>query len=191
LAIVRQLVELHGGTVRVASEGEGLGATFTVSLPLMAMRSAVSDTAVSAQGSEFKLPEFECPPELSGLRVLVVDDEADTCQLLQVILEGCGAQVKTASSAAAALEAVAEEVFDVLISDIGMPDEDGYSLIAKVRALGKERGGKVPAAAALTAYVGEEDRIRVLQSGFQIHVPKPISPNELVAVVANLAGRNV
>nr|MBA2526931.1 response regulator [Pyrinomonadaceae bacterium] len=94
-----------------------------------------------------------------------------------------------ASSAAAALEAVAEEVFDVLISDIGMPDEDGYSLIAKVRALGKERGGKVPAAAALTAYVGEKDRIRVLQSGFQIHVPKPISPSELVAVVANLAGR--
>jgi CheY-like chemotaxis protein len=80
-------------------------------------------------------------------------------------------------------------VFDVLVSDIGMPDEDGYSLIAKVRALGKERGGKVPAAAALTAYVGEEDRIRVLRSGFQIHVPKPISPSELVAVVANLAGR--
>ncbi len=188
LAIVRQLVESHGGTVRVDSEGEGLGSTFTVSLPLLAVRSAVSD-AQSAQQPEFKLPELDCPPELNGLRVLVVDDEADTCELLQVILEGCGAQVKTASSAAAALEAVAEEVFDVLISDIGMPDEDGYSLIAKVRALGKERGGKVPAAAALTAYVGEKDRIRVLQSGFQIHVPKPISPSELVAVVANLAGR--
>ncbi|MCA1632752.1 MAG: response regulator [Acidobacteria bacterium] len=189
LAIVRQLVELHGGMVRVDSKGEGLGSTFTVSLPLMAVRSATSDTGSAPERPEFKPPEFECPPELDGLRVLVVDDEADTCELLQFILEGCGARVKTASSAAAALEAVAEEAFDVLISDIGMPDEDGYSLIAKVRALGKERGGKIPAAAALTAYAGEEARIRVLQSGFQIHVPKPISPSELVAVVANLAGR--
>ena len=142
-----------------------------------------------AHHPEFVLPELDCPAELHGLRVLVVDDEADTCELLRVILESCGAQVKTAKSAAAALAAVAEEVFDVLISDIGMPDEDGYSLIAKVRALGKERGGKVPAAAALTAYAGEEDRIRVLRSGFQIHVPKPISPSELIAVVANLSGR--
>jgi CheY-like chemotaxis protein len=188
LAIVRQLVELHGGVVRVHSAGEGQGSTFTVNLPLLATRSAIAGSAL-VEGGEFKLPEFECPPPLDGLRVLVVDDEPDTCELLQFILEGCGARVKTASSAAAALEAVAEEVFDVLISDIGMPDEDGYSLIARVRALGKEHGGKVPAAAALTAYVGEEDRIRILQAGFQIHVPKPVSPGELVAVVANLAGR--
>jgi PAS domain S-box-containing protein len=189
LAIVRQLVELHGGTVRVESEGEGLGSTFTISLPVLAGRSADSDTGNAVEWPEFKLSQPECPPELNGLRVLVVDDDADTCELLQVILKGCGALVITANSAAAALEAVAEEAFDVLISDIGMPEEDGYSLIAKVRALGKEHGGKIPAAAALTAYVGEEDRIRVLQSGFQIHVPKPISPSELVAVVANLAGR--
>ena len=186
LAIVRQLVELHGGTVRAESEGKDLGSTFTVSLPLMAGRNAVSDTE-NAQ-SEFKLPEVECPSELDGLRVLIVDDEVDACELLRIVLEGCGAQVKTTFSAAAALAAIEQEAFDVLISDIGMPDEDGYSLIAKVRALGEERGGKVPAA-ALTAYVGEEDRIRVLQSGFQIHVPKPVSPSELVAVVANLAGR--
>jgi CheY-like chemotaxis protein len=100
----------------------------------------------------------------------------------------CGARVRAVNSAAAALEALAAEAFDVLISDIGMPEEDGYSLIAKVRVLDRERGGRIPAA-ALTAYAGEEDRIRTLRSGFQIHVPKPVSPNELVAVVANLADR--
>jgi CheY-like chemotaxis protein len=96
--------------------------------------------------------------------------------------------VRTASSAAAALEAMAEELFDVLIIDIGMPEEDGYALIAKVRALDEGRGGRIPAA-ALTAYAGEEDRIRAHRSGFQIHVPKPVEPSELIAVVARLAGR--
>ena len=187
LAIVRQLVELHGGTVRAESEGEDLGSTFTFSLPLMRGRNAVRATE-NAQAPDFKLPEAECPSELDGLHVLIVDDEVDACELLRIVLEGCGAQVTTTFSAAAALGAIEQEAFDVLISDIGMPDEDGYSLIAKVRALGKERGGEIPAA-ALTAYAAEEDRIRVLRSGFQIHVPKPISPTELVAIVASLSGR--
>jgi PAS domain S-box-containing protein len=186
LAIVRQLAELHGGTVQVDSAGEGQGSTFTVSLPLLAVRGSASDA--EHLHSPIALTEFDWTPQLEGVRVLVVDDEVDTRELLQVILEGRKAQVRTASSAAAALEALAEETFDVLISDIGMPEEDGYALIAKVRALDKERGGRIPAA-ALTAYAGEEDRIRTLRSGFQIHVPKPISPNELLAVVANLADR--
>lgn len=181
LAIVRQLVELHGGTVRADSQGEGLGATFTISLPLIAMDSAASDTE-SAPQREFK------QPALDGLYLLVVEDEADTRKLLQTILENSGAQVQTASSSAAAMAAIKEKVFDVLISDIGMPDEDGYSLISKVRALSKERGGMIPAA-ALIAYVSEKDRVRVLQSGFQIRLPKPISSRQLVAAVSNLAGR--
>jgi len=186
LAIVRQLVELHGGTVRAASEGLGLGSTFSFSLPLPLRNGAIENDG--AEDPEFILPEIECPPRLDGLRVLIVDDETDACELLRTVLESCGALVKATSSVPAALAAMTEEAFDVLLSDIGMPGEDGYSLIAKVRALGKERGGEIPAA-ALTAYAGEEDRIRVLESGFQIHVSKPISPSELIAVVANLAGR--
>ncbi|MGH9901582.1 MAG: ATP-binding response regulator [Pyrinomonadaceae bacterium] len=187
LSIVRQLVELHGGTVHAASEGEGKGTTFTVSLPFLAIRSepgaaervhpAVSDSGL-----------LDCPPSLEGLRVLVVDDEADTRELLRAVLESCGSEVTTAASAAAALEALERERPDVLVSDLGMPEEDGYSLIAKVRALPAGRGGQTPAA-ALTAYTRAEDRMRVLRAGFQIHLPKPVEPAELVTVVANLAGR--
>jgi CheY-like chemotaxis protein len=120
---------------------------------------------------------------------LVVDDEADTRKLLQIILEGCKMQVRTVPSAAEALEALSEETFDVLVSDIGMPEEDGYALIAKVRALDRKEGGRIPAA-ALTAYTREEDRIRALRSGFQIHVSKPISPSEFIATVATLIERS-
>ncbi len=188
LAIVRQLVELHGGTVRVDSAGEGHGSTFTVSLPSLAASVAADHMERRVHPQTTNSSEFECPPQLAGVRVLVVDDEADTRELMRFILEGCGARVSTADSAAAALEALRAEAFDVLISDIGMPEEDGYALIAQVRALDKERGSRIPAA-ALTAYASEEDRIRTLRSGFQIHVPKPVSPGELIAVVVNLAER--
>jgi CheY-like chemotaxis protein len=131
---------------------------------------------------------FNCPPELDGLRVLVVDDEEDTRVLLRMVLERCGASVTAVSSAQEALAALKQSRPDVLVSDLGMPEEDGYSLIKKVRALSAEDGGQTPAA-ALTAYARVEDRLKVLNSGFQIHIPKPVEPIELVTVVANLAGR--
>jgi len=188
LAIVRQLVELHGGSVHVESKGEGRGTSFTVSLPLLPLRQEperdVPRTHPSASG-EVKL---SCPPELAGLRVLVVDDEPDTRELLAAVLNSCGAQVILAATAAEAFDQVERTRPDVLISDIGMPEEDGYSLLARIRQLPPERGGTMPAA-ALTAYARTEDRMRVLRSGFQMHVPKPVEPAELIAVVANLAGR--
>jgi signal transduction histidine kinase len=187
LSIVRQLVELHGGAVRAESEGEGKGATFTVSLPFVNF-SRGRERAERLPPGGVGHAEISCPPSLHGLRVLAVDDEADTREMIRAVLEHCKMEVITAGSAAEALEAIAGSHPDVLISDLGLPGEDGYALIARVRALPAERGGQIPAA-ALTAYVRAEDRVKVLRSGFQLHVPKPLEPNELVAVVANLAGR--
>ncbi len=188
LAIVRQLVELHGGTVLVESEGSGQGSTFTVHLPLLPVRrEPVSDVPRVHPKAEIGALA-DCPPELSDLRVLLVDDEADSRDLLNLVLDSCGANVTLASSAAEAFEAVRSEKFDVIISDIGMPDEDGFSLIRKVRELSNEEGGDVPAI-ALTAYARAEDRVKALRTGFQMHVAKPVEPAELIAVVANLAGR--
>lgn len=186
LSIVRELTELHGGTVQASSAGAGLGSTFTVSLPLMATQGADNGTLIAQEPEA--LPEFKCPPEMQGLRVLVVDDEADQGDLLQMLLEGCGARVEVATSAPAALRAMAKNTFDVLLCDIAMPGEDGYSLIAQIRALGEKRNAAIPAA-AMTARASEADRIRVMESGFQIHLSKPVSPSELVAVILNLAGR--
>jgi PAS domain S-box-containing protein len=187
LSIVRQLVELHGGTVKAESEGEGKGATFTVSLPFVNFKRGTSRAErLPFDGGD--QTEIICPPSLQGLRVLAVDDEADTREMIRAVLEYCKMEVITAGSASEALEAIVQSRPDVLLSDLGMPGEDGYALIAKVRALPAERGGQIPAA-ALTAYVRAEDRVKVLRSGFQLHVSKPLEPNELVAVVANLAGR--
>jgi PAS domain S-box-containing protein len=189
LAIVRHLVEMHGGTVRAESPGQDQGATFRVRLPLMPVyqSSTTQEANAHAAGGHNFLP-LECPERLDGLKVLAVDDEADTREVIRAVFEQCGAKVTTASSAAEALVLLEETVPDVLISDIGMPDEDGYELIAKVRALPAERGGKIPAV-ALTAYARAEDRLRALRTGYQMHVPKPVELAELVAIVARLTER--
>ena len=191
LSIVRQLVELHGGTVGVESSGVGQGATFIVQLPVMVMHRQPSAAATHPRrhptvgGNGLS---YDCPPSLKGLRVLVVDDEPDTRRLLRTVLEQCGSEVTTAGSAAEAIDAFIQSKPDVLISDIGMPEEDGYELIGKLRAAEAGHNGRIPAI-ALTAYARVEDRIRALNAGFQVHVPKPIEPVELLAVVASLAGR--
>jgi PAS domain S-box-containing protein len=191
LAIVRHLVELHGGSIHPYSAGEGQGATFAVKFPLMILRDAEH---LPPEPSDRKHPTdwpdlpFECPPALNGLRVLVVDDEPDARQLLTVILERCKAEVITVPSAADALDALERLGLDIVISDIEMPGEDGYSFIRKVRAKEESQKGRI-AAAALTAHAGVADRMRALSAGFDMHVPKPVEPAELVAVIASLAGR--
>ena len=188
LSIVHQLVDLHGGSVSVHSDGEGKGATFTIILPFVGVISTEKESEVVEQVHSDAINTFEGLPTLQGLKVLVVDDEADTRELIQEVLKDCGSEVILSRSAAEALEALEKHKPDILISDLGMPDEDGYSLISKIRALPSERGGHIPAA-ALTAYARAEDRMRVLRSGFQFHLPKPVDSAELVTVVASLAGR--
>jgi PAS domain S-box-containing protein len=190
LSIVRHVAELHGGSVRAASEGVGRGATFVIRLPM-----SVEPTAEPRKAASHKItghaPHETARGEgaqLNGARVLVVDDDADTRQLLKRVLESHGAAVKTAASAAEALEMIAAGPPDALVADIGMPGEDGYSLMRKVRRLPSSHGGTVPAL-ALTAYARPEDRARALTAGFQQYVAKPVEPDELTAVVAKLAGR--
>jgi len=189
LAIVRHIVESHGGSVEAESAGINQGATFTVKLPLMATRRievVPQEVEKRSQSTTGGTSRFECPGELQGLHVLVVDDDDDARWLVKTVLENCHAQVTTAANTGEALAALQSCRPEVLISDLGMPDEDGYALIRKVRALTPEQGGQIPAA-ALTAYARVEDRLQVLRSGFQIHLPKPIQPAELVAVVSTLA----
>jgi PAS domain S-box-containing protein len=189
LAIVRHLVELHGGTVRVKSPGEGRGSTFTVLLPVsVAHLTPMDGTRVhpTAEATDASACQEDPTLNLKGIRVLVVDDEPDARETLQQILEHCDAEVRTAGSAAEALAVLETWQPHVLLSDIGMPGEDGYSLMRRVRELPPERGGRTPAA-ALTAFARGEDRRRALLAGFQMHVAKPVEVQELAAVVANLA----
>ena len=187
LAIVRHLVELHGGTIQVSSPGEGMGATFTVQLPIWTGQpestsgSSVESTIVSTVLQE------EYGLALYGLRILIVDDEADARDLLVTILTESGAQVTAAASGYEALHLLSHSRVDVLVSDIGMPNMDGYAFIRQVRKLKAERGECIKAL-ALTAYARDLDRNLALEAGFQLHLAKPFEPNDLVSMVAKLAG---
>jgi PAS domain S-box-containing protein len=190
LAIVRHLVELHGGTVQVESSGDEQGATFTVRLPLMALRKGESTGPFASNGGRAEAPVLDSAPSLEGVRVLVVDDEADTRVLLTKVLEQCRAEVKVAAASRDALALLNEWKPDIIVSDIGMPEEDGYALVRKLRELEDAEVSRIPAV-ALTAYARSQDRLRALASGYQMHVAKPVEPMELVIVVASLIKRDL
>jgi signal transduction histidine kinase/ActR/RegA family two-component response regulator len=182
LTIVRHMAELHGGSVRAESPGRGQGATFTVELPLPGCGAQGDAAGLSAQQTT---PASVRLTRLDGLRVLLVEDEADARDLLVMMLEQYGATVTAASSAAEALAAMESATPDVLVSDIAMPVIDGYTLIRRIRALESERGTPIPAV-ALTAYTRGDDRTRALEAGYQVHVPKPVEPEDLASVLAKL-----
>ncbi|MES2638200.1 MAG: PAS domain-containing protein [Myxococcota bacterium] len=182
LAIVKQLVEVHGGTVAVISEGEGLGSTFTVALPLAENLHGIAPSNPASRGMTGHVPSAIAAPDLEGVRVLVVDDDPDTRDMVRRLLEECAAKVVVAASAQDALDVVAEGGVDVIVSDLGMPGYDGFEMMLELR----RRGVGVPAA-ALTAFAREEDRSRALRSGYQAHLVKPVEPAELLATVAALA----
>jgi PAS domain S-box-containing protein len=184
LAIVRHLVDLHHGRIEAESEGIGKGATFTVRLPLAAKQAVAGPRVVRAPAEGAS----EAFPELAGVRVLVVDDERDARDLVQAVLTRCGAEVTTAASAAEAIASLQQAPHDVLLSDISMPEEDGYQLIRRVRALADEPRARIPAA-ALTAYARLEDRDAALAAGYHMHVAKPVEPAVLARVVQTLSGR--
>jgi PAS domain S-box-containing protein len=187
LSIVKQLIEQHGGTVRVDSAGEQRGACFTVDLP------AASPQLMAARPDRARYsPPSPLTPDivlrdLSQVKVLVVDDEPDARDLIKRILSDCNASVTTAASARAALDAFRAAPPDVLVSDLGMPDMDGFQLLAQVRALGNDAGGDIPAV-ALTAFARSEDRLRALEAGFAAHISKPVEPSQLIAIVADMIG---
>lgn len=186
LSIVKHIVEAHGGTVLAESAGEGHGATFTIRLPERAIQMDETDSGVRSPSNEPALSHI-ASIRLAALRVLVVDDDADARRLLIKVLGDAGGIVTAVGSVAEALAAIPTATPQVLLSDIAMPGQDGYDLIQKVRSAGYS--AKELPAVALTAFAHKDDRLRVLRAGFQVHVPKPIDPHELIAVIASLAGR--
>jgi CheY-like chemotaxis protein len=184
LSIVKHLVELHGGSVSAASDGRGRGSTFTVRLPVAPASAASEPVSALEPSRDFA----EHPRSLRGLKVLVVDDEDDAREVLRALLEHCDAQVLAAESTSEAMTLLEHERPDILVSDIGVPGEDGYSFIGRVRALRPDQGGRIPAV-ALTAYASSEDRTRALARGFNQHVTKPVDASELTVVIKNLVER--
>jgi len=178
LAIVRHLVELHGGTVQVSSPGEGLGAIFTVKLPLMNVQPAITDDCLSLEPSL----------GLEGVQVLVIDDEIDSREFVAFVLEQAGAKVTTAETASEGFALLTQSPPSVILSDIGMPDMNGHTLMRQIRALLPKQGGNVPAI-ALTAYAREIDQQEALSAGFQIHLSKPVDPEQLIKAIAQALGK--
>jgi CheY-like chemotaxis protein len=181
LALVRHFVELHGGTVEASSEGLGKGATFRIILPIMAAHSQANRTHPTTGG---KAPRSHA--SLVGVSVLTLDDDPDALHLLGEILRDAGATVVAARSAEEAFGRLDERLPDVIVADIGMPRANGYEFIGELRRRGPEQGGAIPAA-ALTAYARAEDRTAALVAGFQLHLAKPIDPDELLAAVHAIA----
>jgi CheY-like chemotaxis protein/anti-sigma regulatory factor (Ser/Thr protein kinase) len=185
LSIVKNLVEMHGGTVQANSRGEGQGATFIIHLPLHAPESSEGEENPPHPRMSLSGPSVECErPNLRGIRVLVVEDEADASEFIRRFLVECEALPAVAASAAEAQKLLLTFKPDVIVSDIGMPQKDGYEFIRDVR-----KQGLTTPAVALSAYVRAEDRIRSAQTGYQTHLAKPVEPAELLAVIASLAGR--
>jgi PAS domain S-box-containing protein len=185
LSITRRLVELHNGSVHAESEGEGRGSTFTVKLPLAVNHPKPSSASARQISSGDGRVRGFGSVSLEGARILMVDDDAETRDMMKAMLEQVGADVVTAASASEALSKLQPGQYDAMLADIGMAEVDGYELIARVRALGPEKGGDLPAI-AITAYAGKEDRLRAITSGFQYHLPKPVEPGELVGAIATL-----
>jgi CheY-like chemotaxis protein len=183
---VQHLVKLHGGNVRAESAGHEQGAMFTVELPLTLNEAEARDTEHSVETNSNTVDELECAGTLEDLRLLVIEDDADTRELITFILEECGAAVTSVTCVREALDVLAHSKIDVLLSDIGLSDHDGYELIRQVRLLDNQNARNVPAI-ALTACATADDQRRALSAGFQFHVPKPVEPSELIAVVSRLA----